>query len=81
MLHMTAVAALQPGQQDLFVEYPTRWEDATPANIAHLFKYELFARCHMYGDSLVTSSAYGKQQTRDNQWVAFQYYVHPCAIS
>lgn len=74
------VAALAPGEQELLMgSYPTTLQSATPAHLAALFTYKVYARCHLYGDSLVTSSAYGKQQTRDNQWVAFQHHTHPCA--
>ena len=59
-------------------EYCSRWQDTTPARIARMFTYTQWARCNLYGESLVTSEAYGRQQTRDNRWVAFQHHVHPC---
>jgi hypothetical protein len=75
-------AAVAPGAEEAIVgAYPTQFHDATPAQLAAMFTYKLFARCNLYGDNLVTSSAYEKQQTRDNQWIAFQHHTHPCATT
>lgn len=60
--------------------YPTCLEDATTRNIAEMWDFEVYCRNHLYGDSYVTSDRWGKQQKRDNRWVAFQHYTGPCVL-
>lgn len=60
--------------------YPTSLEDATTRNIAEKWDFEVYARCHLYGDSYVTSDKWRMQQKRDNRWVTFQHYTGPCAL-
>lgn len=57
---------------------PGRWGERslTPFRLADLFQYDIFPRAYMYGDSYVTSKAYGKATTRDNRWILFQHHVH-----
>lgn len=61
---------------------PTAWDASLQAlRLAALFKMEAYPRACVYGDpaNYVTSRAYKKTQTRDNQWVAFQHHTKWCA--
>lgn len=57
--------------------YPTCLEDATTQKIAAMWDFQLYHRCHLYGDSYVTSDGWRKQQKRDNSWLVFQHYTGP----
>jgi hypothetical protein len=60
---------------------PQAWDRSIhPVSLGLLFKYELYARASLYGDSYVTSARFKGNKTRDNQWIVFQHHLHWCAL-
>jgi hypothetical protein len=60
---------------------PRAWKSSLlPVAMGLLFKYEIYNRAILYGDSYVTSVKYKGSKTRDNQWVVFQHHLHWCAV-
>jgi hypothetical protein len=63
---------------------PSGWDASiTSLALGAMFKYTVFGRANLYGDSglYVTSTKYRGQRTRNNNWVVFQHHVHWCALT
>lgn len=49
--------------------------------IANMYVLERYDRATVNKDFYLTSDRYGGQKTRDNTWIAFKHFTHPCVSS
>lgn len=57
-----------------------KWDEARhPMTIARMYELERYDRAIVRADFYLTSSRYKGQRTRDNSWIRFDHYLHPCA--